>query len=216
MALRHLGPATPDELATELGVSRSAVIQQMRTLEAAGLVLRTSERHGVGRPRHRYDVTGAAQPLLPANYSGLAHGLLEALQAVGDDALVEAVFAERRRRQAEAIQARFAERGLLDAPLPDRVRELAVIQDEQGYLCDCVNAAGRGAERGPGPLEVADGGAIRLRESNCAIYDVAVSTPIACRSELELFREVLGAEVVREAQIVAGDRTCTYRIVEGP
>jgi predicted ArsR family transcriptional regulator len=205
VALRRIGPASPDPLAVELGITRSAALARLRTLEAVGLVVRDVERHGVGRPRHRYDLTDAAQSLLPSNYAGLATGLLEAMQAVADPSIVAAVFAERGRRQAALIRRRFAERGLGHAPLADRVRELAVIQDEQGYLCECS---------GGGPRVEADG-AFRMRQANCAIYDVARDHPEACSAELELFSEVLGAEVVREAHIVAGDRTCTYRISPG-
>jgi predicted ArsR family transcriptional regulator len=212
VALRRAGPATPDSLARELGVSRTAVLQQLRALETAALAARSAERHGVGRPRHLYDLTDAAQALFPTNYAGLARGLLEALRAVGDNALVEAVFAARRARQVEAIRRRFAARGLDGASLVERVCELAVIQDEQGYLCEC--RAGEAAAGGPwsGPILVEADGAIRLREHNCAIFEVAREIPAACRSELELFQEVLGADVRRESHILAGDRTCTYRI----
>jgi predicted ArsR family transcriptional regulator len=34
----------------------------------------------------------------------------------------------------------------------------------------------------------------------------------ACQAELDLFRDVLGADVQRESHIAAGDRCCTYRI----
>ncbi len=40
--------------------------------------------------------------------------------------------------------------------------------------------------------------------------------PAACRAELRLFREVLGAKVVRESHIAAGDRCCSYRIEARP
>jgi predicted ArsR family transcriptional regulator len=203
VALRRIGPASPDALAAELGIGRSAALAELRTLEAVGLVVRDVERHGVGRPRHRYDLTDAAQSFLPSNYAGLATGLVDALVAVADSSMVAAVFAERRQRQADVIRDRFAERGLEHAPIRDRVRELAVIQDEQGYLCDCAAADG----------EVVGGDeTIRLRQANCAIYNVAHEHPEACAAELDLYREVLGAEIVREAHIIAGDRTCTYRI----
>ena len=65
MRLRHEGPSAPEELATALGASRTGVLQQLHALEAAGLVSRRSVRHGVGRPRHVYDVTEAAQDLFP-------------------------------------------------------------------------------------------------------------------------------------------------------
>ena len=55
-------------------------------------------------------------------------------------------------------------------------------------------------------------GTIRLREHNCAIYHVAAGHPTACEAELALFRDVLGADVVRETHIAGGDRCCTYRI----
>ena len=61
--LRRDGPSSPDHLATALGASRTGVLQQLRALEAANLVRRETVRHGVGRPRHVYDVTEHAQDL---------------------------------------------------------------------------------------------------------------------------------------------------------
>ena len=200
IALRRIGPASPDALADEVGISRSAAVAQLRALEAAGLAVRATERHGVGRPRHRYDLTEAAQPLLPSNYAALATDLLDALANVADESVVAAAFAERRRHHLDQIRARFAARGLGGASLAARARELAVIQDELGYLCECA------------PSDAGEDEAVRLRQHNCAIYDVARGHAEACASELELFREVLGADVVREAHIVTGDRTCTYAI----
>ena len=57
-----------------------------------------------------------------------------------------------------------------------------------------------------------DGDGLRLVEHNCAVLDVAMSIPAACQAELELFQEVLGADVVRERHIAAGDRCCTYLV----
>src|SRR6266516_5196576 len=131
LRLRHDGPSAPEELATSLGASRTGVLQQLHALEAAGLVSRQAIRHGVGRPRHVYDVTEAAQDLFPTNYDGLASGLLAAIRAVGGEDLVQDVFEERRRITRERVRQRFAERLAADAPLADRARELAVIQDEQ-------------------------------------------------------------------------------------
>src|SRR5438270_13944963 len=81
--LRHDGPSSPDQLADRLGASRTGVLQQLRALESALLVARQTVRHGVGRPRHVYDVTSDAQDLFPSNYDALAAGLLAAIGAVG-------------------------------------------------------------------------------------------------------------------------------------
>ena len=197
LRLRHDGPSSPEDLATALGVSRTGVLQQLHALETAGLVSRQAVRHGVGRPRHVYDVTAAAQDLFPTNYDGLASGLLAAIRAIGGEDLVDGVFDERRRITRDRIRQRMAERLTPEARLVDRARELAVIQDEQGYLAETLIGAD---------------GVIRLVERNCAIHRVAADNGAACQAELDLFREILGPDVVLETHIAAGDRCCTYRI----
>jgi predicted ArsR family transcriptional regulator len=197
--LRRNGPASPDAIAGAIGASRSGVAQQLRALDTAGLVTRASMRHGVGRPRHLYDVTSDAQDLFPSNYDGLATGLLAAILEVGGETLVEDVFAARRRQAEARLREQLVERLPADAPLEDRVRELARLQDELGYISEAR----------------VDGDGIRLLEHNCAVLDVARGSPAACRAELDLFREVLGTEVTRERHIAAGDRCCEYRIA-GP
>jgi predicted ArsR family transcriptional regulator len=200
LRLRTLGPTSPDALAAALGASRTGVLQQLRALESTGLVSRQTVRHGVGRPRHLYDVTPDAQELFPSNYDGLASGLLAAVRSIGGEVLLDEVLAARRRQLGDRIRGRMAQDLPADAPLADRVRELAVIQDEHGYLA----VAEFDATGGP-----------RLVEHNCAIYHIARDNPAACRAELELFREVLGAPLVRESHIAAGDRCCSYRVL-GP
>jgi predicted ArsR family transcriptional regulator len=197
LGLRHDGPRSPERLATDLGVSRTGVLQQLHSLEAAGLVKRQAVRHGVGRPRHVYDVTAAAQDLFPANYDGLATGLLAAIRSIGGDELVDGVFEERRRLTRDRIRQRLADRLEADAPLADRARELAVIQDEQGYLAEAV---------------VGDDGVIRIVQHNCAIHRVSSEHAAACQAELDLFRELLGEDVERETHIATGDRCCSYRL----
>jgi predicted ArsR family transcriptional regulator len=199
LALREGGAAGPDAIAARVGMSRTSTLQRLRELETAGFVARQALRHGVGRPRHVYDITPAAQRSLPANWDGLATTLLESIAEVGGDALVEEVFQARRRLLRDRIRARFAER-LGPAPtLADKVRELAVVQDEAGYVCR--------AETAP-----VNGGALELREHNCAILGAAAGHPAACRAELELFEEVLDARVVRTTHIASGDRCCSYVI----
>jgi len=199
LRLRLDGPSSPDQLAERIGASRTGVLQQLRALEAAHLVSRQTVRHGVGRPRHLYDVTADAQDLFPSNYDGLAAGLLAAIESVGGDDLLDQVFAARRRQLGDRVRGQMAERVAPEAPLLERVRELAVIQGDQGYLADAT---------------LSPDGTIRLREHNCAIYHIAEGSPAACQAELELFSEILGADVVREQHIASGDRCCSYKIAE--
>jgi predicted ArsR family transcriptional regulator len=198
--LRQAGPSSPDGLAAALRASRTGVLQQLYALEEAGLVSHAAEKHGVGRPRHVYDITADAQGMFPTDYGGFASGLVKAIEAVGGDDLVEQVFAARRRQIGDRIRRRMAEQLPEDADIADRVRVLAVLQDQAGYLAEAI---------------VSDDGAIRLREHNCAIDKIARRTSAACDAELDLFRELLGPGVKRESHIASGDRCCTYLVAEG-
>ena len=195
--LRTGGPAAPDQVADRVGASRTGVLQQLRTLETAGLVSRSLSRHGVGRPRHVYDLTAAAQDLFPANYGALAQSVLTAIRSIGGEPLIRDVFEARRVHLTSRITQRLADRLPNDATLWERVREVASYQDETGYL-------GR-AVRDPD-------GTIRLCEHNCAISGVSVAYPIACEEELALIGDVLGATITRECHIASGGRSCTYRV----
>jgi predicted ArsR family transcriptional regulator len=196
-ALRTGGPASPDQVADRVGASRTGVLQQLRTLESAGLVTRSLSRHGVGRPRHVYDLTPAAQELFPANYGALAQSILTAIRSIGGETLIHDVFEARRQQLKTRISNRLAERLPAGASLWERTREMAVYEDETGYL----GRATRDSD-----------GTIWLNEHNCAISGVSNPYPIACEEELQLISEVLGARVTRECHIPSGDRSCTYRV----
>jgi predicted ArsR family transcriptional regulator len=196
-ALRTGGPASPDEIAHRVGASRTGVLQQLRTLELAGLVSRSLSRHGVGRPRHVYDLTPGAQELFPANYGALAQSILTAIRSVGGEALIKDVFEARRELIRARIMRRLEERLSPGASLWERVREVAAYQDENGYL---------------GRATLNEDGTIRLYEHNCAIYGVSGTYQTACTAELQLFTDVLRATVTRECHIASGGRSCTYRV----
>ena len=196
LALRRVGPASPDELSRDIGASRSGIVGQLRALEAAKLVTHRVVRHGVGRPRHVYDVTADAQDLFPANYDGLAAGLVGAILDVGGEELLDAVFEARRRQLGGHLREHLDE--LTDGgTLEERTRILARHQDDLGYLAEVVRD---------------EDGTLRLVERNCAIHRVAAAGGPACDAELALFTELLGTDVVRETHIPSGDRCCTYRV----
>src|SRR5688572_31392308 len=73
------GPSTAAEIADEHGCGVVAVRSQLRNLEAAGLVARTTERRRVGRPVSRYTLTGRAEGLFPKRYDVFSAHLTEAV-----------------------------------------------------------------------------------------------------------------------------------------
>ena len=190
MSLKRRGEATIDELAGELGVTTSAVRQHLQALD--GLVAYREERTGPGRPRHWYCLTAAAETLFPKRYGELTNQLL-GFVADADAGLVDRAFEGRRRSRTERALVRLG-----GQPFDDRVRELATILDEDGYLADC--------ERRP------DGTWI-VTEHNCAVIDVARIYGQACTSELAFLKDALpDADVERIAHMIAGAHVCAYRI----
>jgi DeoR family suf operon transcriptional repressor len=193
-ALRRAGEATADDLAADLGVTASAVRQQLGGLAAEGLVTSRSAPTGPGRPRGRWSLTASGLALFPRAYGQLTTELLGYLDADDPD-LVDRLFEQRRRRRTEATLTRLADRSF-----DERVAELARVLDEDGYLAD--------AER-------LDDGSWRITEHNCAITDVARRFGQACTSEIQFLRDALpDAHVERVAHMIAGAHVCAYSIHE--
>jgi DeoR family suf operon transcriptional repressor len=193
-ALKHAGEATADELAAQLGVTVSAVRQQLDGLAADGLVAWRPQARGRGRPTHLYRLTRAAEPLFPKAYGGLTTELLGYV-ADTDPALVDDIFDRRRRRRYEAARARLAAVG---DDFGSRVAELARILDDDGYLAS---------------YEARPDGSYRIVEHNCAVLDVAERYGQACSSEIAFLREALpDARIERVSHMIAGAHSCAYRI----
>ena len=197
-ALKHAGAATADELAASLGVTVSAVRQQLDGLAADGLVAWRPQARGRGRPTHLYLLTRAAEPLFPKAYGGLTTELLGYV-ADADPNLVDDIFDRRRQRRLEGAQARLATVG---DDVAARVAELARILDDDGYLAS---------------WEAMPDGSYRIGEHNCAVLDVAERYGQACSSEISFLRQALpDARIERVSHMIAGAHSCAYRVTQLP
>ncbi|MHC2298710.1 putative ArsR family transcriptional regulator [Rhizobium mongolense] len=81
--------------------------------------------------------------------------------------------------------------------LASRVRQLTAIRTREGYMADSW---------------MEEDGSFLLVENHCPICAAARACAGFCRSELETFRNVLGANVERSEHILLGARRCAYRI----
>ena len=193
LALKKAGEARAEDLAVSLGVTVSAVRQQLDGLEKEGLVTRREERGGRGRPKHWFLLTRAAEGFFPKAYGGLTNELLGYVTDADPD-LIDTIFERRRQRRVDQARVRLAGK-----PFADRVAELARILDEDGYLAD---------------FTAMPDGTFRITEHNCAVLDVAERYGKACSSEISFLREALdGARVERVSHMIAGAHACAYEIV---
>lgn len=190
--LRRRGPATLQQLATEVGITRMGVHQHLKGLVESALVQVERIRNGVGRPRHRYALTDAADDLFPRRYDELTRGLIRDLRSVGGEALLERVFQARCDRLEREYRARVDGKGL-----PERVRAVAEILEENGYMAD---------------WQQVDEKTYVIREHNCAICDIAKANDAPCKYELMLLKRLLGADVRRDRHMASGDPMCAYTI----
>jgi predicted ArsR family transcriptional regulator len=191
---------TSGELATGLGLTEAAVRQHLDALEGSGFVARsTRPPTGRGRPANVWALTDLARELFPDHHDDLTVDLLDALRrALGEDGLNQVIDA-RTEAQLAAYRKLIPARGRVRT----RVEALARIRTDEGYLAEVV--------------EDTDG-ALLLVEHHCPICVAASACQNLCRSELQLFRAVLGddVDVERTQHLLAGDRRCAYRVTVKP
>jgi predicted ArsR family transcriptional regulator len=82
--LRVRGSASVAEAAEAGGVTATAVRQRLTRLTKQGLIERVTQRHGRGRPEHRYSLTEKARRQAGNNYADLALVLWKELREVKD------------------------------------------------------------------------------------------------------------------------------------
>ena len=182
---------TVGQLTAALHISQMGVRQHLAILEAEGLVEHYQEKQGRGRPPHVYQLTDQANSLFPTTYANFAVGLMHEVAKFNGPGFINKVFRGRMKAQLEAYQLRFEGKTLCE-----RVKELARIRDEEGYMA-------RFDENSDDYV---------LIEHNCPIAVIAREYPHVCEIELALFRHSLGVKVVREEHLMQGSHRCCYRI----
>ena len=195
--LKSKGPQTAAQLAKRLGVTAMAVRQHLYGFGREGLVAFTDQRRPIGRPVRVWRLTERAAARFPESHAELTLEMIAAVRATFGEEGLDRLLAERTRLQLRAYRERI--RGASDGSLESRVRVLAAIRREQGYMAECVTRAD---------------GSLLLRENHCPICVAAKSCQGLCREELGLFRAVLGTRthVERTDHILAGASRCAYVI----
>jgi len=196
--LKSEGAMDAAQLAERLGVTAMAVRQHLYQLEREKLVTAEERPVPLGRPAKYWQLTREADRLFPDAYAELSVALIRDLgDAFGEDGLarvLESRCARQRKEYSRRIPAGLS--------LKEKLRELARIRTEEGYMAE-VRPAGKGG--------------FLLVENHCPICAAATACMGFCATELELFQSILGPAVgvERAEHIVAGDRRCAYRITPG-
>jgi predicted ArsR family transcriptional regulator len=195
-ALKARGPQTAAALAKRLKITPVAVRQLLARLTSDGLVQHEDRREGVGRPRRHWRLTTAGHARFPDNHAGLTAELLESVGAVFGEKGLEQLISQRE----AATLAAYREALRPVKGLAARAARLAKIRSAEGYMAQVVQ----------------EGDAILLVENHCPICVAATKCQAFCRSELAIFRDVLGPGVTVERleHLIEGARRCVYRIAQ--
>jgi predicted ArsR family transcriptional regulator len=196
--LKRDGAQSTAALAQQLAVTAMAVRQHLSILNAEGLVEFSDEQRKMGRPARIWQLTAEAHKRFPDHHAQLAFDMLQVVQSVFGEEGLERVTDEWTRQQVVTFRARMPSP---DLPLVQRVAALVRIRREEGFMAECGSV---------------QNGAIELVENHCAIAKAAHLCSKLCGGELTVFRAVLGVGVTveRVEHFLAGDRRCTYRILE--
>ena len=197
--IRHLlksrGPQTASQAGAVLSITMAGAQQNLAKLAVAGLIEAEERKHGRGRPRRYWRLTDSGHGRFPDRHSDLTLELLQATGAVfGDDGMERLI-----RHREQSTLAAYRVELKSSRSLKDRVRALAELRAREGYMAEW-------SETKPGKY--------LLMENHCPICAAATLCQSFCRSELEIFQDVLGpgARVERTDHILAGARRCAYRI----
>lgn len=193
--LKTEGAIDASKMGRKLGLTPMAVRQHLYELQREKLVSAEERPAALGRPIKYWQLTSEANRLFPDAYAELSVALLDALgDAFGESGLQQVLDSRSARQQAE-----YTNRIPSSLPLKEKIQRLARIRTEEGYMADVK------AERS---------GSFLLYENHCPICAAATACKGFCTTEIDLFRAVLGPDVVVERleHIIAGDRRCAYRI----
>lgn len=193
--LKTRGPQTIADLGEAFGVTSEAVRQLLVKAEADALVTYEDRREGRGRPKRVWRLTESGHARFPDRHADLTVGLLDAVRAEFGDEGLDRLIARREAEQRAAYQAAVGRAPSLEA----KVKALAELRDREGYMAEWRREGD---------------GSLTLIENHCPICAAAARCRNLCRSELAIFRDVLGAgaTVERTDHVLAGARRCAYRV----
>lgn len=196
--VKRRGEATLADVADAVDLATETVREHLNALTARRLVERAGRRRdGPGRPRIVYALSDRGEALFPQREGILLGELASHLVESGREDVLEEFFERRIGEQTPDAAERLE--GLEG---PDRVREVARILSDRGFMAEVEEAD-------------SDGGALLLKLCHCPLRELVSASRLPCRAESEFVEELLGEGLARESWMPDGDHSCTYRISLG-
>jgi predicted ArsR family transcriptional regulator len=193
VSLLRTGGRTVDDIATKLGLTRSAVRLQLSAIERDGVVRRAGKRPGTTRPSHVFELTPAVEQLLSKAYIPLLTTLVDVFAEALPPQQVETLLRRTGRELARELSKKTIPGGL-----KARVAAASKLMNEHlGAL-----------------TRVASNGALVIRGAGCPLGALTAKHRGVCLAMESLVAEMVGVPV-RECCDRNGRPRCCFE-VESP
>ncbi len=192
LALKKNGSMSVEDLSGEVNITPMGVRQHLLILEKSGSVEYVTRRHGVGRPGFLYRLTETADDLFPKSYRSFALDVLADIEKHDGKGKIDQIFRRRKERIVQGIKKQL----LAANTLSGRLHTFTDLLSRDGCIAELEE----------------NSKCFRLKQFNCPISKIALRFREACACDLQIFREIIGEDVVREQCLADGDQACIYII----
>lgn len=185
---------TIDQMASALGITRTAVREHVGALERERLIAAGALAGSTGgRPGRLYALTARGMSLFPKKYDLIARLLLGALsQRLG------AAETEKEMRALGAALAAQLKANVTGRTLEERTRAVAALMRELGYEASARD------------------GATTIEALNCVYHELARTDQTVCALDLSLIANLADAHVEHRACMARGDNACVFCLSRKP
>lgn len=198
LMIKQRGAVSLDDAAAATGLTRPTLRQHLGLLERDGLVARSTQKQGRGRPSLRYSLTPSGEGLFPTHDGVLLGGLLEFLHQQDADGLVRTFFEQFWEERYREVTHRLGH--LAPDDVDARLAVLVAFLREQGFM----------------PEVRRDEGGLVIRECNCPFPEAVRRTRLPCRLEARFFERLFDDRIARVTYIPDGFPACTYAFPAAP
>jgi predicted ArsR family transcriptional regulator len=186
-------PQSMADMVESLGVTRTAIVDQLNDLQSKGHVERIIEPAARrGRPCHRYETTPKAMALLSAlSDCRMERSLWQAIHKVGGETLINQVADQ----LAKTLTNRYCQSIDSDDPA-ERLYALGRLLESEGVLVE---------------FEKTDEHLL-LKKRNCPLFRLMNESCDMCEVGLQIMRQTVDQSITRTACWHEGDPCCIYKL----
>lgn len=193
--LKTRGASTAQQLADALQLTSMGVRRYLDAWREKGLLETQDRADKVGRPARYWTLTASGHGRFPDRHSELTVQLIAQVRTLFGEHGLDQLITAREQHSEAAYKAH-----MLDTDtLAQRLAQLTQAREDEGYMAE---------------LSEQPDGRFLLVENHCPICAAATECQGFCRSELDVFRRVVGptGTVERIEHALSGARRCVYQI----